>query len=150
MNRKHIKLAKVLGGVVLITGTLTYLVSTSLSGQVDYFYSADELVGRKAELTGQKLKVGGKVVTGSILQRPGTLDYMFKVKPHPGMLKPGYETYASTEIPVTFTGVVPDTFKEDADVIITGRLAPDGTFAGQDVLAKCPSKEDMGYKAKRQ
>ncbi|MBI2376208.1 MAG: cytochrome c maturation protein CcmE [Deltaproteobacteria bacterium] len=147
MNRKHIQLAKVFGGVALIAGTLTYLVSNSLSGQVDYFYPADELAAKTSELSGQKIRVGGKVVTGSILQKTGTLEYAFRVKPHPGMIKPEYAQFSSFELPVTYTGVIPDTFKDDADVVVTGRLGPNGTFVGQDVLAKCPSK-DMGYKAK--
>jgi len=49
-------------------------------------------------------------------------------------------------MPVMFTGIVPDTFEDDAEVIVTGRLAANGTFEGQELVAKCPSKYEAGEK----
>jgi len=44
-------------------------------------------------------------------------------------------------LPVRYTGVVPDTFKDGAEVVLKGRLGPDGFSVDKDgVMAKCPSK----------
>jgi cytochrome c-type biogenesis protein CcmE len=43
-------------------------------------------------------------------------------------------------IPVVYTGAVPDTFQEGADVVVEGRLTPRGVFEADRLLAKCPSK----------
>ena len=70
----------------------------------------------------------------SILWRKNSLEYKFKVQSN------GHVVNA------TYTGVVPDTFKNDAEVVLKGTLSPDGMFtvAPNGVMAKCPSK----YEAK--
>ena len=44
------------------------------------------------------------------------------------------------ELPVRYSGIVPDTFKEGGEVVATGHLGPDGTFEATKILAKCASK----------
>ncbi len=60
------------------------------------------------------MQLHGFVVDKSILQRPNTLDYRFKIKT---------EDYS---VLADYTGVVPDTFKDGAEVVLSGRLGPDG------------------------
>jgi cytochrome c-type biogenesis protein CcmE len=87
-------------------------------------------------MRGRKLQVHGNVVDGSIEQKPGTLEYRFKIEtrdPRPHAV-----------ITANYTGLVPDTFKSSAEVVATGKLGegdalqviPDG------IMAKCPSKYD--------
>ena len=128
--------------VLLIGGSLTYLLSTSMSEQMEYFHPADVVIVKQAELAGQRMRMGGHVEKGSIAQKPGTLEYVFDVKPVPGMAK--YPEALNKTIRVHFNGVVPDTFKDDAEVVVSGELGKDGTFYAKDLLAKCPSK----YEAK--
>ncbi len=53
---------------------------------------------------------------------------------------------ADKTVTVRYTGIVPDNFKDDAEVIVTGTLGSDGVFTGTEVLAKCPSKYEAEEK----
>ena len=68
-------------------------------------------------------------------QRPGTLEYRFKVQNKGSVVNASY------------TGVVPDTFKDDAEVVLKGRLSSDGFHVDPNgVMAKCPSKYEAQKK----
>ena len=72
---------------------------------------------------------------GSIFVNPNTLEYKFKVQNNGSIVDASY------------TGIVPDTFKNEAEVVLKGRLTPDGFHTDPNgVMAKCPSK----YEAQRQ
>ena len=47
---------------------------------------------------------------------------------------------SSQIIPVSFSGIVPDTFKHGAEVIVEGKMREDGSFAAKTLMTKCPSK----------
>jgi len=141
MNRKAIQIG---ASVLLIGGSLTYLLSSSMSEQIEYFHPADAVLARSAELQGQRIRMGGKVAGGSIFQKKGTVEYQFEVQPIPAMMK--HPEMAQKTVTVRFTGIVADTFKDDADVIVTGTLRPDGVFEAKDLLAKCPSKYEAEEK----
>ena len=94
--------------------------------------------GLKKELTGSKpseIKPGrsyeltGKVVNGSISHRGDSL--RFRVRDRDG----------TASVPVTYTGVVPDPFRDGREVIVSGELH-NGTFVGErdSLVTKCPSK----------
>ena len=76
------------------------------------------------------------VVPGSVEKEPETNTLRFAV----------VDTKSKTgiSVPVLYTGVVPDAFKQGADVVLEGRLISGGTFKAESLLVKCPSK----YKAK--
>lgn len=140
MSRKVIQ---ILVSVLLIGGSLTYLLSTSMSEQIEYFHPADAVIVRSAELQGQRIRMGGFVVKDSILQKKGTLEYQFEVQPIAAMMK--HPEAMNETITVRFTGIVPDTFKDDAQVIVSGAVEGD-TFQATDLLAKCPSKYEAAEK----
>ncbi len=82
---------------------------------------------------GKKLQLHGYVVPESILRRRDTLDYRFKVQSK------------GTVVGASYTGIVPDTFKDEAEVVLKGTLTPNGfEVEPNGVMAKCPSK----YEAK--
>ena len=56
-------------------------------------------------------------------------------------------TDGGRELPVRYHGIIPDTFVDDADVVVEGALGADGTFAAHTLLAKCPSKYEAAEKA---
>ena len=73
------------------------------------------------------------------MNRPNTLEYRFKVQNTP----PAGGTALSTApvIEASYTGIVPDTFQNEAEVVLRGKLTPDGfETAKNGVVAKCPSK----------
>lgn len=74
------------------------------------------------------VKLGARVVPGSIVRQPGGRDIHFRV------------TDGAQEYAVAFRGIAPDTFTDGVDVVLEGRLARDGTFRATTLLAKCASR----------
>ncbi len=72
--------------------------------------------------------MGARVVPGSIGVTPVAARCAFRVSD-------GDQSY-----PVVYRGVIPDTFTDSADVVVDGRLGPDGTFRATTLLAKCASR----------
>jgi cytochrome c-type biogenesis protein CcmE len=90
------------------------------------------------------VKVGARVVPGSVQRAAGGKEYAFRV------------TDGSHTFPVVYRGIAPDTFTDSVDVVVSGRMGTDGTFQATELLAKCASryenapqkyKETPGYKA---
>jgi cytochrome c-type biogenesis protein CcmE len=127
------KALKIVATVVVLAGALGGLMYTSLQEGTEYYKHVDEVMTDPAAWHGKKLQLHGYVVDKSIMRRPDTLDYIFKIHSNGKVVNARY------------TGVVPDTFKDGSEVVIKGTLAPDGFHVSPDgVMAKCPSK----YEAK--
>ena len=98
--------------------------------------------------TGKQMQLHGYVVPKSIMRRRDasgniTLDYIFKVQNNPARSsEPGNVVDAS------YNGIVPDTFKDEAEVVLKGKLTPDGFKTDPNgVMAKCPSKYEAAEKS---
>lgn len=121
-----------LGTKIVIAATLTgavgYLVlSDTGEGVLEYVY-VDRFMDNLPEYQGRTVKVHGVVVAGSITKKRGTTgDYHFIVE------------YGDKRLPVHFTNIPPDTFQEEGEVVLTGRMQ-DGVFESDEMSAKCPSK----------
>ena len=135
---------KIGASAAIIVAAVGYLLQSSMSEQIEYFRPADEVIATMATLKGQKMRMGGKVKKDSIFTKPGTLEYQFEVYPIPGMVK--HPDALDKTVTVRFTGVVPDTVKDAAQVIVSGKLGDDGVFQANDLLAKCPSKYEAAEK----
>lgn len=126
MRAKSIKIAAT---VTVIVGALMGLMYTTLSEGTEYYKMVDEVVADQPAWQGKKLQLHGYVVERSIMQKPNTLEYRFQIQNNGQVL------------PVRYTGVVPDTFKDGSEVVLKGELGPDGfSVAPNGVMAKCPSK----------
>jgi cytochrome c-type biogenesis protein CcmE len=77
---------------------------------------------------GQRFRLGGMVVKGSVQRQSGSLDVKFTV------------TDFAHNVPVSYDKVLPDLFKEGAGVVALGRLDGHGTFVADEVLAKHDEK----------
>ena len=128
MSAKTLKI----GTTLLVLGlAFAGLMYTTLSEGTEYYKHVDEVMANPAQWEGKRLQLHGFVVDHSVMRRPDTLDYKFQVQSNGKM------------VPVRYTGVVPDTFKDGAEVVLKGRLGPDGfTVDPNGVMAKCPSKYD--------
>jgi cytochrome c-type biogenesis protein CcmE len=73
---------------------------------------------------GKRFQLGGMVKAGSVQRTPGSLEIRFVVAD------------LERELPVTYTGVLPDLFKEKGGVVTNGRLNEQGVFVADEVLAK--------------
>jgi cytochrome c-type biogenesis protein CcmE len=124
MSHKAIKVGVT---VLVLVGAFTALVFTTLQDDLQYYKYVDEVVAASNEWQGKNLQVHGYVVPGSIARKPDSLDYRFDLQRNGKVVRAYY------------SGVVPDNFKDEAEVVLTGQLTPDG-FKATDMTAKCPSK----------
>ena len=114
---------------VVVVAALAYLGFTAFQGASMYYLTVDELLAREDIGDGERVRLMGKVVDGSVEENQETHTLRFKVT-----------SEAGTAMPVVYTGMVPDAFKQGADVVLEGSLADSGTFQADAVLVKCPSK----------
>ena len=128
------KKLKYLIGFLVIIGVLVYLLSTTFTSSLQYYLTAGELQAKQIEYRGKTLKVAGKAANIQQRVEDGKNTYHFNV------LEGG------ASIPVTYAGFVPDTFKEGAEVVVTGKLLADGTIQSSEILAKCASKYEAKIK----
>jgi cytochrome c-type biogenesis protein CcmE len=120
---------KIVATVVVIAGALGGLMYTSLAEGTEYYKHVDEVMTDPAAWHGKKLQLHGFVVEKSIMRKPGTLEYIFQIQ-NKGQV-----------VNARYTGVVPDTFKDNSEVVIKGYLGPEGFAVDPGgVMAKCPSK----------
>jgi cytochrome c-type biogenesis protein CcmE len=129
---------KFLLGAALIVASVGFLIAEGVKETGVYFLTPSELAARTSSDSSfydVGLKLGAKVVPGSIRRDPGNRQVDFEVSD-------GVQTY-----PVTYRGLVPDTFTDasDIEVIVEGRLGRDGIFRATEVLAKCGSRYEAAY-----
>jgi len=134
---------KVVVSVVIVTGAVAMLLKSSVKEGAEYYKHVDEVMANVGEFRGKRLQVHGHVVPGSIEQAKGTLMYRFKIETG-AMSKPDPRKPAI--ISASYTGLVPDTFKDGAEVVAKGKLGPDDRLEANDIMAKCPSKYEATTK----
>lgn len=116
--------------VVLIgIGLTVTLVLYALRSNIDLFYTPGEILQGKGERhekpeIGQRLRIGGMVMPGSVKRDDKTLEMSFKV----------YD--ARGAVTVTYTGILPDLFREGQGVVAQGVFAAGNTINAKEVLAK--------------
>jgi len=137
---------KFLIGGALVIGTAGYLAASAIRDTGVYYLTPGELSAKtRTDPTFYEtgVKVGARVVKGSIVRDPGGRQVAFK-------MTDGAETYN-----VVYRGITPDTFTDGVDVVVEGRLGRDNTFRATTLLAKCASryenapdkyKQTPGYK----
>lgn len=139
MKHKAIKIG--LTSAVLILSFTGLLYSTLRDG-TEFYKHVDEVMADPEPWYGERLQLHGFVVPGSIARKPNSLDYRFEVQSNGHI------------VTATYTGIVPDTFKDDSEVVLKGTLSSEGfTVSPNGVMAKCPSKyearptgaTDVGY-----
>jgi cytochrome c-type biogenesis protein CcmE len=119
-----------IGGAVVL-GVAGYLMTTSIKDTGMYYLTPTELSTKmKADpsFSHVGVKVGARVVPGSVTKDPGGTQYAFRV------------TDGAYTFPVVYRGIAPDTFTDSVDVVVGGRMGADGTFQATELLAKCASR----------
>ncbi len=122
---------KFIGGGLAVLGTAGYLMASSIRDTAIYYLTPAELSAKTVSdptfyETG--VKVGARVVPGSIIRQPGGRQVAFRM------------TDGATSYNVVYRGITPDTFTDGVDVVVEGRLGHDGTFRATTLLAKCASR----------
>ena len=127
-NRLYAAVAILLG-----LGMATALVMYALRSNIDLFYTPGEILYGKGEAhekpeAGQRLRVGGMVMPGSVRRDPKTLAVSFKLYDARGVVS------------VSFEGILPDLFREGQGVVAQGVLAAGNQVIAKEVLAKHDEK----------
>jgi cytochrome c-type biogenesis protein CcmE len=137
MSNKAVRIALT---VIVLAVALAGLLRATLREGTEYYKHVDEVLLNPAQWEGKNLQLHGYVVRDSILRKRDSLDYRFKVT-----AKVGDDTRV---VSAHYTGIVPDTFSDDAEVVLKGKLGPDGFHVVPNgVMAKCPSKYEAKKKA---
>lgn len=128
--------AKFVFAGALIIGAICYLMFSGINDSMVYYYTVSELKGASAKLNGQGVRVSGHVQPGSIDADKSGTRVEFVV----------FEKENGNTVPVIYEGIIPDTFKDNAEVVVEGIYSStEGNFKAKTLLAKCPSKyEEQG------
>jgi cytochrome c-type biogenesis protein CcmE len=132
---------KWLVGGVIILGCAGILMANAITKTGEYYLTPQELAAKVStdpSFVETGIKVGARVVPGSITRAPGGREVSFRVSD-------GAQTY-----PVVYRGITPDTFTDGVDVVVEGRLGRDGTFRATTLLAKCASRYENAPEKYRQ
>ena len=133
MTHRYIKMGAT--GAVLALAFVGLLWS-SLRDGTEYFKYVDEVLPQRQAWEGKPLQLKGYVVPGSILRKRDSLEYRFKVQNNPARA-----SQSGGVVDASYTGIVPDTFKDEAEVVLQGQLTSSGFQVKSDgIVAKCPSK----------
>jgi len=133
MTHRYIKIG--LTALVLVLAFAGLMWSTLRDG-TEYFKHVDEVMTNPQAWEGKRLQLHGYVVPGSLYVKPSTLEYRFKVQNNPAR-----SGQSGGVVDATYTGIVPDTFKDEAEVVLKGQLTSTGFHTDPNgVMAKCPSK----------
>jgi cytochrome c-type biogenesis protein CcmE len=121
MTRKQ-RRGVLIAACLAVLGVAVGLMLFAMRDSIVFFYSPSEVVDMKIA-PGQRFRLGGLVETGSLVRGEGTT-VRFVV------------TDRAKTLPVTYTGVLPDLFREGQGVVAEGVLELDGVFHADNVLAK--------------
>jgi len=123
--------SKFILGAVAIATSVVFLMASGVKDTGVYFVTPMELAEKVAEdssLHDVGIRMGAQVVSGTIRRDVATQTVFFDV------------TDGSYTYPVVYRGLPPDTFDDDVEVVVEGRLARDGVFHATSLLAKCGSR----------
>jgi len=122
MKARHRRLAWIGLGVVVL-GVAAALVLNVFQSNLVFFFTPSQVAAKEAP-QGRAFRIGGLVEAGSVKRIPNSVDVTFVV------------TDTVQRVPVVYSGLLPDLFKEGKGVVAQGMLAADGTFKATEVLAK--------------
>ncbi|KTD47360.1 cytochrome c-type biogenesis protein CcmE [Legionella rubrilucens] len=118
-QRKLVLILSLLAGLTLITALIMYALRQNIS----LFYTPSQMAEGKVT-QGQRVRIGGMVVKGSIVRGSQDLSVRFKL------------TDFNKEIEVSYRGILPDLFREGQGIVALGQVLDEGHFNAAEVLAK--------------
>jgi cytochrome c-type biogenesis protein CcmE len=121
MTRKQ-RRGVLIGAGVAVLSLAAILMMFAFRSSIVFFHTPSDIAGSKVG-PGQRFRLGGLVEKGSVVRGTGTA-VKFVV------------TDTLKQVPVSYSGILPDLFREGQGIVAEGRLEPDGHFAADTVLAK--------------
>lgn len=125
--------------LVVIVSLISWLVFAGVKDSMVYYITVDELLEDVPDIYGQKVRVSGTVVDGSI-QNELDDSLRFTIEAGEGRLD------------VEYDGVIPDIFTDGVEAVVEGRFSRNNVFEADLLLAKCPTKyesEEAPYQKKK-
>ena len=129
---KTMTMAKLFTGIVVIGGGIGYFVYQTMQSSWAYYYSVDDFSVTSPAAQEYSFRLAGRVKPGSVQRDLENVTLRFTL------------AGADSELPVQYQGAVPDSFVENREVVVEGRLAATGTFQADRLMTRCESK----YQAK--
>ncbi len=118
-HKRALLIATALGAIAIAAA----LVLTAFRGNLVFFFTPTQVAAKQVP-TGRTFRIGGLVAENSLRRSANALTVHFTV------------TDTLRSVPVVYTGILPDLFREGKGVVAQGKLAPDGVFHAVQVLAK--------------
>ena len=115
------KRAAIIVGTLIVISIAAVLILNALNSNIALYVTPSEVAAGKSP-AGQVFRIGGMVKDGSVKRDGLTVNFVIT-----DMVK---------DIPVAYTGILPDLFKEGKGAVIQGRLDSSGKFVASEVLAK--------------
>ncbi len=120
MKPRQKRIAIIVGGLASL-GIAAALALNALDSNIALYITPTEIAAGKAP-QGKAFRIGGMVKEGSIKRQELTVNFVL--------------TDTAKDIAVSYTGILPDLFKEGKGAVVQGKLNPDGSFTASEVLAK--------------
>lgn len=122
MKPRHKKLAIIVSAVAAL-GIASVLVLNAFQSNLVFFFSPSQVVAKEAPI-GKSFRIGGLVAEGSVQREDHSTTVHFAV------------TDTAQTIPVVYTGILPDLFREGKGIVAQGKISSSGIFEADEVLAK--------------
>ena len=126
MTPRYRRLAAVLV-VLLGVGVAAGLALKAFNKNILYYYTPSQVAAGAAK-PGQAFRMGGLVANGSVQREPGSMTVRFTL------------TDMQHSVPIVYTGILPDLFREGQGIVVHGSVGADGQFTADEVLAKHDEK----------
>lgn len=120
MKPRHKRAALIAGGLAAL-GLAAYLVLNAFQSNLVFFFTPTQVASGEAPVN-RTFRIGGMVKTGTVQRNNLTVDFVV--------------TDNVKEVPVSYTGILPDLFREGKGVVAQGKRGADGRFVASEVLAK--------------
>jgi cytochrome c-type biogenesis protein CcmE len=138
MNPRRKKRLTIVSSIIIGLAVVAGLVLYALSQNIDLFYKPSEIYNGKEDsglkaINGQRLRIGGLVVPGSVHRDPDSLKVSFKLT---DMKMPIAFSESDPTVTVTYDGILPDLFREGQGIVANGTLVPGNMIEASEVLAK--------------
>jgi cytochrome c-type biogenesis protein CcmE len=120
MKPRHKRAALIIGGLAAI-GIAAYFVLNAFQSNLVFFFTPSQVESGEAPKN-RTFRIGGLVKSGTVHRDNLTVSFIV--------------TDTIKEVPVTYTGILPDLFREGKGVVAQGQIKADGKFTASEVLAK--------------
>ena len=120
LKPRHKRAALIVGGLAAVA-LATYLVLGAFQGTLVFVFTPTQVIAGEAPQN-RVFRIGGMVKTGSLQRQDMTVDFVV--------------TDTAQDVRVSYTGILPDLFREGKGVVAQGKLGADGHFVASEVLAK--------------